>query len=98
MPASSSGLRRDRVWKTRASISMPEPAIAQAMIAPSTPVARPKAAGRAKMPEPTIDPITSAVSALRESFWTASFDEGAMMEDGLPVGDEAGTTHGRDRG
>ena len=47
---------RDRVWKTKASISMPAPAMLQAIRAPSTPVARPKAAGRAKMPEPTIDP------------------------------------------
>jgi hypothetical protein len=30
------------------------------------------------MPEPTIDPITSATSALRESFWSTWFVEGAM--------------------
>ncbi|BAR59009.1 hypothetical protein NK6_5854 [Bradyrhizobium diazoefficiens] len=28
---------------------------------------RPNAAGNAKIPEPTIDPITSAMSAFRES-------------------------------
>ncbi len=46
---------------------MPVPAMIQAIIAPSAPVARANAAGNAKMPEPTIDPITSAISALRES-------------------------------
>lgn len=68
MPASRSGLRCDKVWNTKASISMPVPAIVQAIIAPSAPVVRPNDAGRAKMPEPTIDPTTSAMSALRESF------------------------------
>lgn len=65
MPASSSGLRRDSDWNTKASVSMPVLAITHAMIAP---VVRPNWAGNAKMPEPTIDPITSAISALRESF------------------------------
>jgi hypothetical protein len=40
----------------------------QAIVAPSAPVARPNAAGKAKMPGPTIEPIMSATSALRESF------------------------------
>ncbi|HEY7959887.1 MAG TPA: hypothetical protein VID20_07500 [Sphingomicrobium sp.] len=40
----------------------------QAIVAPSAPVARPDDAGDAKAPHPTIDPITSAVGALRESF------------------------------
>jgi len=31
------------------------------------PAARPNDAGNAKMPDPTIDPITSAMSAVRES-------------------------------
>ena len=67
MPASRSGLRRDSVWNTKASISMPVPAMTQAIIAPSAPVTRPNDAGNAKMPDPTMDPITSATSALRES-------------------------------
>ena len=49
-------------------MSMPVPAMTHAIIAPSAPVARPNDAGNAKMPEPTIDPITSAMSALRDSF------------------------------
>ena len=73
MPASSSGLRRASVWKTKASISMPTPAMAQAIRAPRPPVARPNAEGTAKMPEPTIEPTTRATSARRESF--CSVDE-----------------------
>ncbi|MGY3459930.1 hypothetical protein ACVWW5_005380 [Bradyrhizobium sp. LM3.4] len=57
---------------------MPVPAMIQAINVPRTPVACPNDAGSAKMPEPIIDPITSAMSALRESFWSTSFDEGAM--------------------
>ena len=68
MPESSFGFRRDSVWKTRASISMPVPAIAQAIAAPITPVVRPKAEGNAKMPEPIIEPTTSATSSSRDSF------------------------------
>jgi hypothetical protein len=49
-------------------MSMPAPAMTQAIIAPSAPVACPNDAGNAKMPDPTIDPTTSAMSALRESF------------------------------
>ena len=67
MPASSSGLRRDSVWKTKASISMPVPAMHQATKAPRAPVLRPKAAGSVKMPAPTIEPTTSATKAPRES-------------------------------
>src|SRR3569833_2735387 len=89
MPASRSGLRRDSVWKTKASISMPVPEITQAISVPSTPVTRPNDAGSAKMPEPTIDPTTSATSALRESLWSTSFDEGAMTRR-LSGGDEVG--------
>src|SRR3569833_1253850 len=77
MPASRSGLRRDSVWKTKASISMPVPEITQAISVPSTPVTRPNDAGSAKMPEPTIDQTTSATSALRESLWSTSFEEAA---------------------
>ena len=64
-------------------MSMPVPAMTQAIIVPSTPVTRPNDAGSAKMPEPTIDPITSATSALRDSFWSTSFDEGAMARMGF---------------
>jgi hypothetical protein len=42
----------------------------QAISAPKAPVARPNAAGRAKMPEPIMEPATSAPRALRESFWS----------------------------
>ena len=71
MPASRSGLRRASVWKTKASISMPTPAIAQAISAPRPPVARPNADGRAKMPEPIIEPTTRAMRARSESFCSA---------------------------
>ena len=47
---------------------MPVPAMTHAIIAPSAPVARPNDEGNAKMPEPTIDPITSAMSAVRDNF------------------------------
>ena len=56
MPASRSGRRRDSVWKTKASISMPVPAMLQAMSAPRTPVEWPNVAGSAKMPAPIIEP------------------------------------------
>ena len=68
MPASRSGRRRDSVGLPKASIKMPKPAMAQAMSAPKAPVVRPKAAGKVKMPAPTIEPTTSATSAPRESF------------------------------
>ena len=67
MPASRSGRRRERVWNTKASISIPKPAMAQATNAPAAPVDRAKAAGTAKMPEPTIDPTTSPTRAPSES-------------------------------
>jgi hypothetical protein len=31
------------------------------------------------MPEPTIDPMSSAIDAPRDSFWRLEFDEGDMM-------------------
>ena len=71
MPESSSGLRWARLWNTKASISMPPPAIIQAMMAPKPPLARPKVAGREKIPAPTIDPTTSAVRAATLSFPSA---------------------------
>jgi hypothetical protein len=42
-----------------------------AMMAPKGPVAMPKVRGSEKMPEPTMDPTTIAVSANSESFWVA---------------------------
>ncbi|GAB4066876.1 hypothetical protein GCM10028812_17160 [Ancylobacter sonchi] len=46
---------------------MPVPATAQAMMAPKGPVAVAKRPGRLKMPAPTIEPITMAVSEKRDS-------------------------------
>src|SRR6478735_3823261 len=70
MPASRSGRRCDRAWNTKANISIPPPEMHQAMIAPKPPVERANVAGRAKMPAPIIEPITRAVSALSDSFWS----------------------------
>jgi len=67
-PRRSPDVRRIPPWR---SISMPTPAAAQAIMAPRPPVARPKAAGRAKMPEPTIELTTRAMSARSESFGSA---------------------------
>ncbi len=72
MPVSRSGRRRDSVWKTKASISIPVPAMPQAISAPSAPVARPNADGTAKIPEPTMEPTTSAINARSESFWSCA--------------------------
>jgi hypothetical protein len=47
---------------------IPVPAIAHAMIAPKGPVAVAKRPGRLKMPAPTIEPMTIAVSEKSESF------------------------------
>ena len=60
-PESSSGLRIARFWKTNASISMPVPAIAQAISDPRIPVATPNRAGSENTPAPTIPPTTIAV-------------------------------------
>src|SRR5215475_7711472 len=54
---------------------MPPAAMHQAKMAPNGPVAMPKVLGSEKMPEPTIEPTTIAVSANSESFWI----------DGVPV-------------
>ena len=54
-------MRSARFWKTKASISMPAPAIAQAISDPRMPVATPKRAGSEKTPAPTMPPITMAV-------------------------------------
>src|SRR5579864_2015287 len=50
---------------------MPPAAIHHAMMATNGPVAIPKVRGSEKMPEPTMDPTTIAVSANSESFWVA---------------------------
>ena len=49
-PESRSGLRIARFWKTKASISMPAPATAQAISEPRMPVATPKRAGSENTP------------------------------------------------
>src|SRR5262245_6217629 len=49
-------------------MSMPAPAIAQAISAPNGPVAAPNRPGREKMPAPTIEPTTMAVKVRRENF------------------------------
>ena len=61
-PESRWGLRIARFWKTKASISMPVPAIVQAIREPRIPVATPKRAGRENTPAPTMPPTTMAVS------------------------------------
>src|SRR5215831_8760353 len=71
-PASSPGLRTARVWNTNASISMPVPAITQAIRAPNPPVARAKLRGREKTPAPTIDPTTIAISVVSGNFRTSA--------------------------
>jgi hypothetical protein len=55
-------------WNTRANMYMPVPAIAHAMMAPKGPVAVANRPGRLKMPAPTIEPMTIAVSEKSESF------------------------------
>src|SRR3954452_20586336 len=49
-------------------MSMPVPAISQAMIAPSTPVSCAKRRGSEKTPAPTIEPTTIAVMVTKVSF------------------------------
>ena len=58
---------------------MPTPAIPQAINALRAPVARPNADGRIKMPDPIIEPTTSAMSTPRESFRSDKLDERVMM-------------------
>src|SRR5689334_25189142 len=60
-PESRSGRRIARFWNTNASISMPVPAIAQAISDPRMPVATPKRAGSENTPAPTMLPTTIAV-------------------------------------
>lgn len=67
-PASSPGRRTASDWKTRASVSMPVPAISQATSAPSTPVSWANRPGSENTPAPTIEPTTSMVSVGSASF------------------------------
>jgi len=48
-------------------MSIPPPAITQAIKAPNGPVARPNVAGRDKIPAPTMEPTTIAVSISDET-------------------------------
>lgn len=57
-----------RRWNTKASISMPAPAIAQPIRAPATPVSCPNRRGSENTPAPTMDPTTIAVSVATETF------------------------------
>jgi hypothetical protein len=52
-------------------MSMPTPAITQAITAPSTPVACAKLRGSEKTPAPTIDPTTIAVRVINGIFCDA---------------------------
>jgi hypothetical protein len=61
-------LRTARVWNTKASMSMPVPAITQATSAPYTPVSWPKRRGSENTPAPTIDPTTIPVIVRKVSF------------------------------
>jgi hypothetical protein len=49
-------------------MSIPVPAMIQAMVAPSTPVAEPKLLGSVKTPAPTIEPTTIPTSVSVETF------------------------------
>ena len=49
-------------------MSIPVPAMTQAMMAPSTPVAEPKLLGSVKTPPPTIEPTTIPISVRIETF------------------------------
>src|SRR4051812_22773645 len=71
-PASRSGLRTARVWNTNASISMPVPAMAQAIRAPKTPAERAKLRGSENTPAPTMDPTTIAMSVVSGNFRTCA--------------------------
>ena len=55
---------------------MPVPAMTQAIRAPATPVAWPNFEGNVKMPEPIIEPITSAMRENNDSFRS---EESVMM-------------------
>ena len=62
------GLRSARVWKTNASISMPVPAITQAISAPAIPVCWANLDGSEKTPAPTMLPTTIMVIVAKVSF------------------------------
>src|SRR5215467_9308388 len=63
-----SGRFSARNWNTRANMYMPVPAIAQAMRAPKGPVAIANRPGRLKIPAPTMEPMTMAISDESGSF------------------------------
>ena len=50
-------------------MGIPVPAMIQAMMAPSTPVAEPKLLGSVKTPPPTIEPMTIPTSVGTETFF-----------------------------
>jgi hypothetical protein len=75
-------LRTASVWNTNASISIPAPAMTQAISAPNPPVARAKLRGSEKTPAPTIDPTTMAVSVVSENFRTSA---GALVSTAVTV-------------
>jgi hypothetical protein len=85
MPASRSGLRVANRWKTKASISIPAPAMAHAMSAPSTPVSVPNRRGSRKTPDPIIDPTTIAVSVRRLTLSPADFCSVSVALIGPPT-------------
>src|SRR3954452_2021667 len=76
-PESRSGLRMARFWNTKASISIPVPATAQAISDPRMPVATPKRAGSEKTPAPTMPPTTIPVSVGRLIFSGVTTDVSA---------------------
>ena len=69
-----------RAWNTKASISMPAPLTAQPISAAAGPALRATFCGSEKMPAPTIEPTTSAVSAARPRRW---LDEGIRRGAGV---------------
>ena len=73
-----SGRLSASAWNTRASIYMPVPAIAQAMRAPNGPVAVANRPGRLKIPAPTMEPMTMAVSDESGSFCSSDELIGAL--------------------
>src|SRR6478735_8184045 len=87
MPASRSGLRVARRWKTKASISIPAPAMVQAIRAPATPVSTPKRRGSRNTPEPIIDPMTMAVRVGRLTLLSLTSTSAAVMAPHRPPQD-----------
>src|SRR5690606_18661064 len=84
-PESSSGLRIARSWKTKASMSMPVPAIVHAMSAPRTPVSRANLPGRVNTPAPTIEPTTMPIRARVDSFTVGAVPESAAAVSSVAI-------------